>query len=62
MTVARFAMVWDVWIVCVVGGELQRRDKLLTSHTDGVAHGRKTKSQHPEKVSHTHTQNETANL
>lgn len=55
MTVASFAIVWDVWIVCFGGGELERRDKLLISHTDGVAHGRKNKSQHPEKVSHTYT-------
>lgn len=55
-----FAMVWDVWIAYVGGGKLERRDKLLISHIDGVAHGRKMKSQHPEKVSH--TQNETANL
>lgn len=55
MTVISFAMVWDAWIAYVGGGKLERRDKLLISHIDGVAHGRKMKSQHPEKVSHTHT-------
>lgn len=36
MTVSSFAMVWDVWIVGVRGGELMRRNKLLISHTDEV--------------------------
>lgn len=55
MTVTSFAMVWGVWIVCVGGRKLERRDNLLISHIDGVAHGRKTKRQHPEKVSYTYT-------
>lgn len=62
MTAASFAMVWDVWIVCIGGGELERRNKLLISHTDGTQHMVEKVKANILKKFHTHTQNETANL
>lgn len=68
ITIASFAMVWDVWIVCVGVGELETRNKLLTSHTEGkflIFKGwhmvEKVKASILKKF-HTHTQNEAANL